>query len=224
MRPLSSEESGLTIIELLIALVITAFLATIMITFSVDKLEQGTIQSAQYQLLTNAETGLDTVSNDIRIANSADDTNTYQDPNSPGAPTNELSWSSNSTTLVLSVAAENSQHQILFQDPSDYVSYKNNIIYYLNGTTLYRRVLADSISGNSAQTSCPPSDATASCPSDSPVLSNVSSFSIQYYNDQNQQVDPSDARSIQLSVTLLENKYNQNITTSYTTRMVFRND
>lgn len=224
MIKLSNDQSGLTIVELLVALVITAFLTTLLIGFSVDKLEQGTLQNTKYQLLTNAETGLDTISNDIRVANSALDNNTYQDPYSPSAPTNQLSWASNSNTIVLATAAENSSGNIIFSDPTDYVSEKNNIIYYLSGTTLYRRVLAGPVANNAAITTCPPAHATASCPADSDILDNVSSFSVQYYNLQNQQVDPASARSIQLSVTLNVKKYSQNITTNYTTRMVFRND
>lgn len=224
MISLRHDERGLTLIELSIALTITAVLATIVIGFSVDKLQQSTIQQTQYQLLTNAETGLGTIANDIRIANAADDNNRYQDPYSPGAPTNELSWASNSNTVVLAIAATDSNRNILWQDAHDYISYKNNVIYYLNGTTIYRRVLADSVSGNASKTTCPPANATASCPADGDILDNVSSFSVQYYNSQNQQVDPASARSIQLSVNLLVHEYGQNITSTYTTRMVFRND
>lgn len=221
---LNSNQSGLTIVELSIALTITAMLAIIIVGFSIDKLEQSTIQSTQYSLLTNAETGLDTIANDIRIANAADDNNRYQDPNSPGAPSNELSWASNSNTVVLAVAAHDSSNNILWEDAHDYISDKNNIIYYLSGGSVYRRTLADAVSGNTAVTTCPAASSSSSCPADGDILDNVSSFSIQYYNELNQQVDPASARSVQLSVTLLVNKYGQDITASYTTRMVFRND
>lgn len=217
-------ESGLTLIELGIALTITAILATIIVGFSIDKLEQSTIQSVQYQLLTNAETGLDTIANDVRIANAADDNNRYDDPNSPGAPGNELSWASGSNTVVLAVATHDSNNNILWEDAHDYISDKNNIIYYLSGGSIYRRTLADAVSGNTAKTTCPSASASASCPADGDILDNVSSFSIEYFNEQNQQVDPASSRSIQLSVTLLEHKFGQDITASYTTRMVFRND
>lgn len=223
MRRMRADQSGLTIVELSIALVITAILATIIVGFSADKLEQSTIQSTRYSLLTDAETGLDTIAQDVRIASAADDNNRWQDVNSPGAPANELSWASNSTTLVLAIAAQNSSRGIIFDDAHDYDSAKNNVIYYLNGTSLYRRVLADSVSGNAAVTTCPPSKVTGNCPADGDILDNVSSFSIQYLDGQNQQVTPSSAHAIQLSVTLRETKYSQSITTSYTTRMVFRN-
>ncbi|HEY4160518.1 MAG TPA: prepilin-type N-terminal cleavage/methylation domain-containing protein [Candidatus Saccharimonadales bacterium] len=223
MRRLQGNESGLTIIELSIALTITAILTTIVVGYSVDNLEQSTIQNTKYQLLSNAETGLDTIAGDIRVASAADDNNRYQDPYAPGAPSNELSWASGSSTLILAIAATDQNRDIIFDDAHDYDSAKNNVIYYLSGTTVYRRVLADAVAGNAAVTTCPAAHTTSTCPADGDILDNVKSFSVQYYDNQNQQVTPSNARSIQLSVTLSINKYNQNITTSYTTRMVFRN-
>ena len=223
MMRLYKDQGGLTLVELLIALVITAFLTTIVVSFSVDKLEQNAMQATQYQLLTNAETGLSRIGTDIRIASAADDNNRYQDPYSPGAPTNELSWASNSSTLILAVAATDNKNNVLWSDAKDYVSDKNDIIYYLSNGTIYRRVLADSISGNSAITTCPAAHATSVCPADGDILDHVTSFSVEYFNNENQQVKPSDARSIQLSVTLSVSKYNRNISANYTTRMVFRN-
>lgn len=217
------DETGLTIVELSIALTITAVLSTIIIGFSVDKLQQSSLQTMQYELLTNAENGLNTITNDIRLATSADDNNRWQDANSPGAPSNELSWQSDGDTLVLATAAQDSSGAIIFDDVHDYVSAKNNVVYYLSGGSLYRRILADPVSGNSAMTTCPASLVTANCPGDKDVLDNVNSFSVQYFNGQNQQVDPAAAHSVQLTVLLKQHKYNQDITANYTTRMVFRN-
>jgi type II secretory pathway component PulJ len=223
MMHIYKDEGGVSLIELLIALILTAALTTLVVSFSVDKLEQNAIQNTQYVLLTNAQTGLDRIGSDIRIASAADDNNRYQDPYSPGAPSNELSWASNSTTLILAVAATDSRNNVLWSDAQDYVSDKNDVIYYLSNGSIYRRVLADPVSGNAATTTCPTAHATTACPADSDVLDNVTSFSVEYFNSDNQQVTPSNARSIQLSVTLSVSKYNQNITANYTTRMVFRN-
>lgn len=216
-------QGGLTIVELSIALTITAALMAIIVGFSVDKLEQSSLQSMQQDLLAGAETGLNRVTTDIRLATSADDNNRWDDPNAPGAPTNDFSWQSNGSTIVLAIAAQDSSGNIIFDDPHDYISAKNNIIYYLSGGTLWRRTLAASNAGNSAITTCPPSLATSSCPADKDILDNVSSFSVQYYDGNGQQVDPASAHSIQLSVQLKEHKYRQDVTANYTTRMVFRN-
>jgi len=217
------DQMGLTLVELLIALLLTTAISGLIITFSVDKLQQSSEQSIQYNLLSNAETGLNRVANDVRLATSADDNNRWQDANAPSAPSNELSWQSNSSTLVLATAAQNSSRNIIFDDAHDYISAKNNIIYYLTGGTLYRRTLAAPNTGNAATTTCPPSAKSSSCPADADVLDNVSSFSVQYYGSDGSTTTPTNAHSVQLNVTLLQHRYNHDITAQYTTRMVFRN-
>lgn len=216
-------QTGLTIVELLVALVLTTAISGLIIGFSVDKIQQSTTQTIQNDLLSNAETGLNRVANDIRLATSADNNNRWADPYAPSAPANELSWQSDSDTIVLALAAENSSHNVIFDDAHDYISAKNNVIYYLSGGTLWRRTLAAPNAGNIAVTTCPPNAANSSCPSDRDILDNVSSFSIQYYNsDGSVAATPTDAHSVSLSVTLLKHRY-QDITAKYTTRMVFRN-
>lgn len=216
-------QAGVTMVELLIALVLTAAVFTVIIDFSIDKLADSAKQNIKYELLTNAETGLNRVANDIRLATSADENNRWADDNAPGAPTDPLSWQSNTSTLVLAMAAVDSSNNVIFDDAHDYVSAKNNIIYYVSNGTLYRRTLAAPNSGNTAITTCPPASATSSCPADREVLDNVTSFSIAYYGSDGTTTIPTSAHSVQLNVTLLEHKYRQDISVQYSTRMVFRN-
>ncbi len=224
MTRLGGNQSGLTIVELSIALTVTAILMTVVVSFSVDKLRQNALQSIKYQQLTTAQTGVGQILTDVRVASNAADNNAIQDPNAPGAPTNQLSWTSDGTHLVLSTAATDANHNVLWQDSLDYVSYKNNIVYFLSGTTLYRRVLANtSASGNAAVTTCPAADATASCPADHAVLGNVQTFDVQYLSSVNSTVDPSSARSVKVTVQLQNTRYSQVISTGYSAQMVFRN-
>lgn len=223
MKQLRTNQAGLTIVELLIALTLTAAVFAVIISFSVDKLAQNAEQNIKYTLLSNAEAGLNRVANDIRLATSADENNRWQDPHAPGAPSDPLSWQSNTSTLVLAVAAIDGNNNVIFDDAHDYVSAKNNVIYYVSNGTLYRRTLAAPNSGNIAVTTCPPASATSSCPADRDVLDNVSSFSLTYYGSDGTTTAPTSAHSVQLSVTVLQHKYNHDISAQYTTRMVFRN-
>jgi Tfp pilus assembly protein PilX/type II secretory pathway component PulJ len=166
MRPRKLDQRGVTLIELGIALVITAALVGIIISFAVDKQQQSAQQTIKNDLLTTAETGLNTVANDIRLSARADDNNRWQDTNAPGAPSNQLSWQSNGSTLVLATAAQDGSRNILFDDVHDYVTAKNNYVYFVSNHTLYRRTLAAPKTGNAAKTTCPASLATASCPAD----------------------------------------------------------
>src|SRR5581483_1667910 len=153
----------------------------------------------------------------------ADDDNRWQDSYAPvaGSP---YSWQSNSTTLILATAAVSTSGNILWQDANNYIPYKNNVIYFLQNGTLYKRILAANVANNSAITSCPAAHATASCPADRVMLQNVSSFSVAYHDGNGSNVTPSNARSVVLTVALSKTEYNQALTANYTAQMVFRND
>ncbi len=222
-RPLPLDAAGLTLVELLVALILTTAISTLIVNFAIDKLQQSTLQTLQFDLLTNAETGLNRVANDVRLATSADENNRWDDNYAPAAPTDTLSWTSDSDTLVLAVAAQDISRNIIFNDAHDYVSAKNNVVYYLQNGTLYRRVLAAPNSNNAAKTTCPSASATSSCPADAAVLENVSSFTVHYYGSDGSTVVPTSAHSVQLDVTLLKHQYGRDIRADYKTRMVFRN-
>jgi hypothetical protein len=213
----------MTLVEVTITLILVVAISSVVMGFSVDKIRQSTQQTIKYNLLSDAEKGLNTVTNDIRLSSRADDANRWQDNNAPLAPGDKLSWKSNASTLVLAVAAQKTGGIIIFDDVHNYVSAKNNHIYYLKDKTLYRRTLAAPVTGNTAVTTCPPASSTGSCPSDKTIMENVTSFSISYYDGANQVVTPSNARSVSLSVAMSVNRYGQDISVKYTTRMVFRN-
>lgn len=221
---LHRDQNGLTLVEVVIALTITAIVIGAVTNFAVDGLVSFTKTEARAELLDQAQNGLDVINSDIRLSASADSVNQVEDLNAPGSPGNNFSWQSDGTTLLLATAAEDSDGNILFSDPTEYISHKNNTIYYLSGSTLYRRVLAANVANNKAVTTCPPASATEACPSDRKIMENVQSYAITYRDGDNQSVAPENARSIEITVTLLQEKFGQDISVSYTTRTVFRND
>lgn len=216
-------ESGMTLVETTVVLVLVGVIFAVAMSFSTDAIRGNTEQGAKYTLLSDAQTGLNTVANDIRLSARADDTNRWQDEHAPLAPANKLSWTSGGGILVLAVAAQNSADNIIFEDVHNYVSAKNNYIYYVNDKTLYRRILAAPVAGNAIKTTCPSALSTPSCPGDKAIMENVSAFTIKYYDGADQVVVPSNARSVELSVKLAVQRYGKEIAVTYTTRMVFRN-
>ena len=198
-------------------------MSMILINFMGNWVQQNALTSARASLLNDAQVALDSIGENIRQSSSADQNNRWLDANAPGAPSNQQSWTSNSTTLVLATAAQNSSGSIIFSDPANYTSWKNNYVYFVSNQVLYVRTLAANVSGNKAVTSCPKALATSSCPADRALTVNATSFGVTYLNNDNQQVTPTNARSIELSLTLTTTKYNQPIQVTYKTRMVFRN-
>lgn len=220
----NKQSSGMTLVELLITVTLVAIVSLTLANFTANWLKQSAVTQARTDLLTNAQSGLDLIGNDIRLSGAADQNNRWPDDNAPGAPGNKLSWQSNSNTLVLASVAMDSHQNVIFSDSSQYVSEKNNQIYFVNNKTLYRRTLASIVAGNSAVTTCPSTTVTSTCPADKIVATNVDSFSVQYYDADGSQVTPPNARSIGLSISMSSKQYGQTTNISDSTRMVFRND
>jgi prepilin-type N-terminal cleavage/methylation domain-containing protein len=215
------KNSGYTLVEVAIALAVTAILIFSILDFTTNMLVQYTATTTRAQLLGEAQTALDIVNNDIRLSASADQNNRWEDDN---APAGGFSWQSDGDTLVLATAVEDNEDNIIFADPAQYISQKNNIVYYLSSGSLYKRVIAAPVVDNSATTTCPPAEATQTCPADKKLLQNVSSFQVKYLDGNNNEVIPPEARSIELTAELYTEEFSQPISVSYTTGMVFRND
>lgn len=215
---------GISLVELMLSLTIVSILSLVIMNFMVNWFEQHAITEARTALLTTAQDSLDLISDGIRLSSAADQNNRWQDPNSPGAPSNQLSWESDNSTLVLASAAEDTDGNILFSDPSNYTSHKNNQIFFVTNGTLYRRLLASNTPGNKSTTTCPAALATALCPADRKLAENVVDFEVKYFNSENLEVVPPNARSVQLTLTLRKTVSGKPIESSDKTRMVFRND
>lgn len=216
--------SGVTLVELLITISLISILSLVLMNFMVEWVKQYAITQTRANLLTTAQDSLDIVTDSIRLSAAADQNNRWQDPHAPSAPSNQLSWQSNSTTLVLASAVEDTNGTILFSDPLNYTSHKNNQIFFVNNGVLYRRILAAPVTGNSQKSTCPSASTTSECPADRKLAENVSAFSVNYLNAENQVVSPPNARSIELTLTLRKRQFNQDIESVDKTRMVFRND
>jgi len=216
-------EQGFTLVETLVTLLVTGLLIGVVVGFMVSGLSRNAIDSVRIDMLNEAHIALDIMTNDIRLSAVADDNNRWPDANAP-TQGDQFSWQSDADTLVLATAAEDASKNILFADASKYISNKNNAIYFISDGTLYKRVLASPVAGNAATTTCPKALATPSCPADKEFIHYVTSLSLKYYDAENVEVAPTNARSIQASVTLSTKKGGQTVSVSYSTRMVFRNE
>lgn len=221
---MNRSEEGFTLVETIIALSITSVLMFIIISFMTNSIAQYAVINTRSELLNEAQIAVDTIANDTRLSGNADANNRWQDNNAPESPADNYSWESGQNTLVLATAVEDDAGEIIFADPNLYISEKNNNVYFIQSGALYKRTVASPINNNSKKTTCPIATATANCPADKQLLTNVVEFRVRYYNDQNQEVSPTNARSIEVYVKLSKNQYSQPVSAEYKTRMVFRND
>lgn len=215
-------QAGMTLVELTITMVLITVVSLSMAVFVLNGVRTYATAAAKSDLLAQAQTASDRIAADIMLAASADHNNRVADQYPPvtGNPT---SWQSNANTLILATAVENTSGNIVYADASNYVSHKNNVIYYVKDKTLHRRVLAAAVTGNKSRTTCPPANATSGCPADSVVLTDVVSVTFSYRDHLNQSVVPDEARSVEVAV-VLQRKNDVKTKTTYTTRTVFRNE
>lgn len=218
------KQNGFSVVELLVVITVTTILVIVISTFLITNLQQSTIATLKGTMLNEAQQSLDLAANDIRLSANADTNNRWPDTNGPGGSANPLSWQSNNNTLVLATAAEDRDGTVIFTDTKNYITEKNNSIYFVKDGTLYKRTLASVVANNSAKTTCPAAKATPSCPADKALLHNVTNFGVTYKNGDDIAVSPSDARSVELAVTVSKPMYQRDISVNYKTRMVFRND
>lgn len=213
---------GFTLVEMLITITLVSLLSLMIANFIADWLQTANLAQARAALLSNAQEALDNVSTDIRLSGGVDQNNRWPDANAPGG--NQFGWQSSATVLVLAKVATTAQKQVIFSDPVQYVTEKDNVVYYVSDKKLYRRIIASDNPNTAAITTCPPASATPSCPADGKVAQDVTAFTIAYYNADDQVVATDEARAVQLSITVSQTKGGEEISATYTTRMVFRNE
>lgn len=214
-------QDGFTVVELAISISVTGILLALIFGFMTSSLIQYTNDSNRANLLNSAQTGFEIITNDIRLSANADENNRWPDAHMSEG---EFGWASDSDTLVLATAVEDNNGNIIFADPANYISQKNNIVYFLSNGTLYKRVIAAGDANNSLKTTCPSTQASASCPADKIILENVKEFQVRYIDENNAEVSPAEARSVELYAKLEKETFSEPVTVDYTTRMVFRND
>ncbi len=215
--------SGFTLIEAVIATAVVGLLAVLIMNFLTNTLVDSVYKGARRDLLDEAQLTLDEMNQDIRFASNVDEQNRWPDDNAPGAPSDLYSWESDDNTVILASPTVDSNNEFIYQDPFAYITNKNNLIYFVENGTLYRRTLAADVSGNSAETTCPPGNAS-DCPEDSKLAEGVTNFHIDYFNANDQAVSPSEARSIRVSLRLQREKYGRTLSVGYEIRSVFRNE
>lgn len=215
-----SNQRGFTLVELMVATAITGILLIVIMSFMTNSIVQISRDSARSDLLRDAQIGLDVITHDIRLSSNSYAAASLLDENAPGGY--EV-WESSSTTLVLGTAALNTDDDIIFADELHYTSLKNNNVYFVNDRTLYKRTLAAADAANTETTTCPASLASETCPTDTILTRNVNRFALRYYDGNSDEVDPDDARSVEVTLELATTRYGQPIEAMYTTRTVFRN-
>jgi prepilin-type N-terminal cleavage/methylation domain-containing protein len=221
--------AGFTLIELLISISISAVLLLVGGTF----VGQGTLSiNIDYNktlVQTDTETAVNTVARVIKSARSVEAVNSQPDAYAPGAPSNLYSWSGTAGpngTLILAIPSRDTSGNLLYVDGLHTNLYTDDVIYYFDSTTkkLYKRTIANAVSGNVAKTTCPPASATAACPADSVVVQDIANLATSYFDSNNNSVSiPSGTEAVGYTLTETRVIGNKSYVGTYATTASLRN-
>jgi prepilin-type N-terminal cleavage/methylation domain-containing protein len=215
-------QAGFTIVELTITITIMAILSVGFMAAFTNFLVTSQRTNTRIEMTNDSQNLLRVMVEELRYGDGVRQTNTISDPNAPSG-----GWNTDNSNFVIitAVPALDTSNEYII-NPSTGEPYMNEYVYYKNGTTLYKRTLANpSATGNRSVTSCPASVATASCPADRELVENVSSMTFTLYDQDNGTTTSAvAARSVQIDLTLSKDTFGQPITYDNSIRITLRNN
>lgn len=228
------KQKGFTLIEVLVIAPVVLVTIVIALSFLFSLYGQLIQQGAKLNLQSDAQTILFGLQDDLSFAtefSATKDTSLTDAYAPPGGWT----YNSNPKTLIVLSPATTANHrnpnrlpvyinqlgctpsvslETMQENPLAY----NNIIYFVNGTNLYKRILSPPTTTNTCGTSylkqtCPAANATATCQKDILLSNNLSSFSITYYDSTNAVVtNPSAADKVKIDIELSVQAFAETVT------------
>jgi len=193
-------QKGFTITELLIVIIMSAFFSTLILYFFIDYFRYGYLLQADLETLTTRLNAGDFLreaigtSTGLVIQNGIPDSHTANpDPAIASGlywvpihaiPGNKPVGATGTTTPLLYF------RRFSLNTTGNYIMngaqpYEDEYVLYLDGTTksLMERILANpAATGDRVKTTCPPSLATASCPVDKTVATDLISIDSRYFS------------------------------------------
>jgi type II secretory pathway pseudopilin PulG len=217
----NNKSAGFTITELVLSITVAGILAVILFTATFYYYVNAAQTEASTNLALESQSILTQLTEDMRLADSIASTNTITDSNGPGG-----GWvtSDPSNIIIIENPAVDSSRNIIYNSSTG-SPYRNELVYFVSGTNMYKRTLANSSAvGNTAKTTCPKASASSTCPPDRLFSENVNSITFTFYDaSDSTTANAASARSVSLSVNLAKKSFSKNITLSNSTRVTLRN-
>ncbi len=202
---MSSNEDGFTLIELLIVIILTSFFTTLILFFTFNYWRYGYVIASDLDTFVTRLNAGDVLRENIGSSSGFINQNSIADaralnPVTTGSyywlvkhavPGNVAVGASGTTTPLLYY------RRFSVNTTGAYIMnglqpYEDEYVLYLNGSTkqlLLRNLANTNATGNRLVTSCPKAYATASCPEDKIVASDLASVDIRYFSRSGNLVD-----------------------------------
>lgn len=217
----TQSDKGFTITELIVAMTAGTIVAMVILSITLFFFADIMRIDAETRLLSEAQTALNRVVEDMRTGSEILVSNTLADSNEP---TGGWTTSNSDLVLIVSTPSVDSTNNFIFDSDSGN-PFQDEFIYFTDGNNLYKRILANPTApDNTSRTTCPPAIATSACPSDKLMTSNFDDMTFDFFDqDNNPTADPTLARSAQINIFMRVESFGQTIEAENSIRMSLRN-
>ena len=217
---IKNDSRGFTLVELNLGIIILSVLLVSLLAVFTNFFVIMTRTNAIVDMTVDSQNLLRTAVEELRYGAGVRQSSTIPDANAPGG------WDTGNANFVIVIAVpavDSDRNYIIDTDIGS--PYMNELVYYKDGTDLYKRILAHpNATGNMLTTSCPASSASASCPADRKLVENVDTMEFILYDQDNSVTnDPLAARSVQIDLTLQRETFGQPLTYDNSVRITLRN-
>lgn len=221
MLSIREKQSGFTMVELTISALVAAIVSTTLLTVTIvfyGNIVRSDIRSRQ---VVDSQIILRNITDELRLAASVLVSNDITDTNEP---TGGWQTSNSSAILIVSIPAIDTTGNFIY-DASAGEYFQNEIIYFNDGETMFRRILANpSAPGNVASTTCPESSPGDCSTLDRIITENYQSMDFVFYDQDNAEItDATLARSVTVNINLSRSAYGESVNTSNRVRATLRN-
>jgi prepilin-type N-terminal cleavage/methylation domain-containing protein len=211
-------EQGFTITELVIAISVAAIMAVVLFTVTLDYYASAIRSHETAQMALESQSILSQMTEDLRLADGISTTNALVDDN------NTSGWSTSDAANILIVQspAVTNAREIIYDTSTGY-PFRNEYVYFADGTNLYKRILKNTnATNNIAVTTCPV--ASSSCPLDRLYTTSLNDLEFIFYDASNAvTTTPSEARSVKVTVKLSKKVFGKVIEMSNSAQITQRN-
>lgn len=214
-------QSGVGLLEVLLAMAIASVLGTVLLSISLNYIASVMTSKVTAELAIESNFAMQNIIEDIRLADGIAPINTITDANAPAG-----GWTTNDTgnVLIINSPATTPTNDIIY-DPSTGLPYRNQIVYFVSGTKLYKRILKNpDAPGNEAQTTCPAELMTSTCPGDRQYSSFTQDISFIFYDNNNAvTTNPANTRSVKMTASLSRKAFGRTLVSTNTVQATQRN-
>jgi prepilin-type N-terminal cleavage/methylation domain-containing protein len=217
-----NDESGFTLTELVISIGLIAIISVSLLSAITYYFAYVTRNNIVVDMTTDSQNLLRSTVEELRFGSGIRQTNAITDPNGPGG-----GWNTGNSNfvIVISVPAMDSSKNYII-DPDTGSPYNNELVYFKQGTDLFRRRLAHpDAAGNTMKTSCPANLATSTCPADTRLIQYLDDMEFTLYDqDDNSTADPLLARSVLVTLSMRRDTFGEPLTLENNIRTTLRNN